>query len=193
MIKLLDPSPKYQRIQRAIGSVILRWSDVEHKFDNLLWLYLSDDYKVARIVSSSLTAQAKADILFRLVEELEKNKKVAGHIKHAIRCYNICRENRNLIAHSHVFEIKKGKNTLIKRSKSTPKNWIPYDAKISVLVGASADMMMTSIFIYTIWDHVRRRDIDFKALHVSLVRKCPLPKPLKQLPIEFIPDDRRPA
>lgn len=84
----------------AIGQITLEWNRIERDFDTLAGLYLETDRPTARLVIGLFGNDSKRHLLEKLIEMKETSSELSEAIGYAIWQFNICRENRNHIAHS---------------------------------------------------------------------------------------------
>lgn len=83
----------------AIGTVALQWNMAEIMLEELIWLYLEVDTPTGRIITRSLNANAKVELLRQIVELKEADQTIHKYLLHAMECFNLCRENRNHLVH----------------------------------------------------------------------------------------------
>lgn len=84
----------------AIGQITLEWNRVERDFDTLVGLYLETDRPTERLVTGLFGSDNKRDLLIKLIELKEPSPEIGEALRYAILLFDICRENRNHIAHS---------------------------------------------------------------------------------------------
>lgn len=84
----------------AVGQITVEWNQAERELDELLILYLETDRPTGKLIVGTLGNRDKESFLRSLIETKEPSEKMCEAIKHAIRSYKICRDNRNHIAHS---------------------------------------------------------------------------------------------
>lgn len=84
----------------AIGQITLEWNELEREFDRLVWLYIETDQPTARIITGIFGNRDKLGLLNQLVALKEFSSEIIDAISYAISLFDVCRENRNHIAHS---------------------------------------------------------------------------------------------
>jgi hypothetical protein len=84
----------------AIGRITIEWNRAEREIERLLWLYLETDRPTARMITGIVGNQSKALLLIQLVKLKETSPEILSAIEHALKIFDICRENRNHIVHS---------------------------------------------------------------------------------------------
>ena len=73
---------------------------VEQFFTALVWQLLGD-HGVGMAVTGGLGNQSKADIVLNLSRQQPNNSELVSDVEFACRAFNIIRENRNILLHSH--------------------------------------------------------------------------------------------
>lgn len=84
----------------AIGVITINWSVAEGTLCGLIGLYLGDTEHVGPLVTTNLGNVSRCDLLKGLAQEREKNPTVLAAVLHSIHCFDINRENRNLLIHN---------------------------------------------------------------------------------------------
>jgi hypothetical protein len=90
-----------------LGRIALEWSMVEQFFTAIIWELLGD-YPSGMAVTGGMGNVSKADVALRLSRERIPGEDVLGAIEFACKAFNILRENRNKLIHSH--SIFRGEN-----------------------------------------------------------------------------------
>jgi hypothetical protein len=83
-----------------LGRLSLEWNMVEQFFTALIWQLLGD-HRIGMAVTGGLGNQSRADIVLNLAREQPNNESLVGEIEFACKAFNILRENRNILIHSH--------------------------------------------------------------------------------------------
>lgn len=105
----------------VLGMIAIDWSMCEHSFGTLIWIYVGDVDK-GYAVTAALGNQSRADLLFELVKKQERSKAVIERLEFASKCFNILRETRNSLMHSHmVVPHKSGKLEWVRQSNNKPR------------------------------------------------------------------------
>lgn len=88
-----------KELAHAIGVININWNWCEFLLEHILGTYIGTQQRVADRLISPLGARTRCDILTGLVKELETDDARAKCVLHFIACFDICRENRNLLTH----------------------------------------------------------------------------------------------
>ncbi|WP_375429250.1 hypothetical protein [uncultured Sphingomonas sp.] len=73
---------------------------VEQFFTALIWQLLGD-HGVGMAVTGGLGNQSRADIVLNLARQQPNNAELISNVEYACKAFNILRENRNILVHSH--------------------------------------------------------------------------------------------
>lgn len=103
-----------------LGRIALEWSMLEQFFTGLIWQMLGDQ-KVGMAVTGGLGNQSKADILRGLAREQPNSDAIIEDIDFACKAFNILRESRNLLIHSHsIFPTREGSISWVRATEKGP-------------------------------------------------------------------------
>lgn len=83
-----------------LGRLCLEWNMLEQFFTALIW-HLLGDYEVGMAVTGGLGNQSRADIVLNLARQQPNSEELVKQVEHACKAFNILRENRNILVHSH--------------------------------------------------------------------------------------------
>jgi hypothetical protein len=83
-----------------LGRLSLEWNMVEQFFTALIWQLLGD-HRIGMAVTGGLGNQSRADIVLNLAREQPDSEILVKEIEFACKAFNIIRENRNILIHSH--------------------------------------------------------------------------------------------
>src|SRR5688572_9223636 len=107
--------PDYHETEEAmplvynLGRMSLEWNMMEQFFTGLIWTYLGD-HGVGMAVTSGLGNQSRADVLLGLARQRKNKPELLKRVEFACKAFNILRENRNMLIHSHsIFASSTGK------------------------------------------------------------------------------------
>jgi hypothetical protein len=80
--------------------IAINWNWCEFLLDHFIGHYLDLPGPISAVVITPLPNITKTELLAALVNKKETNPNSSELISHFLKCFNINRENRNLIAHS---------------------------------------------------------------------------------------------
>ena len=83
----------------AAGAFALAYNDLEFSLYSLMGLLLQEDDDLVPFLFAELNNSQKVDFIRRLCAR-QHSKAVYDSLDHALRCFSICAENRNLIMHA---------------------------------------------------------------------------------------------
>jgi len=182
------------RYIHAIGCVTMQWNHLERWLDQLIWSYLEFDHTLGRLITGRLANVTKTDFLLDLARLNERDQRVVNRVEHAVTCFHICRENRNIIAHALPFTFY-GRDgwVLAKRSKGDPSRWSRFRLKVSEIKRVQNDIVIADVFLQRLYlyrfDQWSRKLVMPAGKARPLPKKPLLPRKLNPLPPEALPDD----
>jgi hypothetical protein len=159
-----------------LGRLALEWNMVEQFFTALIWEYLGD-HGVGMAVTGGLGNKSKADILLGLARERPGKPELIDRIEFACKVFDVLRENRNKLVHSHsIFrsEAKGGKPHWRRATGRGPEGHIGVLADLGDPEDLIASVCTLGLFVVDLVPHVHPRDKKKRALPA----KFPLPKKL---------------
>lgn len=148
-----DFDPDYHETKEALpliynlGRLSLEWNMVEQFFTALVW-ELVGDYPTGMAVTGGMGNQSKADVILRISRNRVRNADTIDRIEFACKAFNILRENRNILIHSHsVFSPEVGeKPTWRRASGRDPTGHLSTKADFDDLDRIIAQICMLGIF-----------------------------------------------
>ncbi len=168
------------RLQDAIhvvGQITLLWSRTEIHLERIIWAYTDAEARIGRAITGILGNVSKSDLLLALAGELEGEEEILDHLNHLVECYNICRENRNIVIHSAIVEDDDGETMLIKGTRTGRFN--TFEGAIEILRDVSEEVGATYHYCKALEEHIWFPHAYGHLRHTGVVRP-PLPsKPQK--------------
>lgn len=93
---------------QAIGVTICRWVTAEDQFRDLIAVCTLASYEQApKAMLMHVGNQTLANILLTIANEIDDHGWASDHLIHACKMFDICRENRNLVAHIRLLPLRK--------------------------------------------------------------------------------------
>lgn len=182
---LLSRSARHRRILQSAGAIILIHSDMETSLFALLGHFLKAPAGVIGPLFIALTNRARVDIIKRLAAAEGHVADERNAVEHAVRCFDICAENRNIIGHS-ACEGENERRFRFFKLPSTPGStgWV-WELTESDLLFAALDAVRMQDYIVSLWAWLRDRD---NPSHGEPLPERP-PQPRK-LSLFRLPEDR---
>lgn len=163
---------------------------VEQFFTALIWELLGD-YPTGMAVTGGMGNQSKADVILRLSRERIRKSEVIERIEFACKAFNILRENRNMLIHSHsIFRSDNGgKPTWHRAAGKGPRGHISAEADFEDLETLIAQTCALGIFTTELipFLHPKRRRHWVDKKPPELPATFPLPQILRQPAPEAAP------
>ncbi|PBC09108.1 hypothetical protein [Mesorhizobium sp. WSM3859] len=122
MAKDFDPdyceSKEAIPLVHALGLISIDWNMTEQFMTALIWNYVGG-HEIGMSVTNNIGNRSKADMLLDLAKKFEKDKKILLNIEQTVKAFNILRDNRNMLMHSHT--VDKNKNGHCEWRRQNPK------------------------------------------------------------------------
>jgi hypothetical protein len=167
-----------------LGRLCLEWNTVEQFFTALIWTYFGD-HGVGMAVTGGLGGnKSKAEVLLNLARQSPQESALIDRIEFACEAFNVLRENRNVLVHSHtIFRIEGGKPQWRRATGRGPTGHLSTEANLEDLENLIADICKLGLFVIELVPFLRKEKRG--GAKCTLPDKFPLPKKLKQLPAEL--------
>lgn len=141
-----------------LGRVALEWSMVEQFFTAMIWELLGD-YPSGMALTGGMGNVSKADVVLRPSRERIRGQDVLEAIEFACKAFNILRENRNKLIHSHsIFRAEDGGKPHWRRATGKgPTGHISVEADLADLEKVIADICDLGKFTVALVPFLHRR------------------------------------
>jgi hypothetical protein len=83
----------------AMGTITLLYNDLEYAMSFLLDEYLEAGQEASEAIFYRLTNRERVDVLRELIRGKETDMAVQDLASHAVDCFDVCTENRNILMH----------------------------------------------------------------------------------------------
>jgi hypothetical protein len=168
-----------------LGRISLEWNMIEHFFTAIIWELLGD-YPSGMALTSGMGNRSKADVVLRLSRERISDEDTLAAIEFACTAFNILRENRNILMHSHsIFRGENGQKPHWRRATGKgPAGHVSAEANLADLEKIIAEICALGIYTTGLvpFLHKRRRKHWPNKVRPDLPSKFPLPTLLAQPP-----------
>jgi hypothetical protein len=164
-----------------LGRVSLEWNMVEQFFTTIIWELLGD-YPAGMAVTGGMGNVSKADVVLRLSRERIRDKDTIDAVEFACKAFNILRQNRNVLIHSHsIYPAESGgKPTWRRASGKGPSGHLSAKIDFEDLENIIAQICELGVFITGLvpFLHRRRRKHWPYKVRPQLPLFFPMPTPL---------------
>ena len=133
-------APDLSKHFEMLGRITHDWNFLEHQIAVLCWLY-TKDIEAAHVFTSRLRNAERAAALLEISERRDARPRVRGAIKFLVGAFNILRENRNALVHSHHWHLSGDDVVWTRGSKSKPTTLITALASLSDLRELHSDIV----------------------------------------------------
>jgi hypothetical protein len=168
-----------------LGRVSLEWNMVEQFFTAMIWELLGD-YRAGMAVTGGMGNTSKADVVLRLSRERIRNAETLEAIEFACKAFNIFRENRNILIHSHsIFRGESdGKPQWRRATGRGPEGHISAEADLADLEDLISGICALGLFVTVLvpFLHLKRSKHWPNKVRPALPPKFPMPSLLWQPP-----------
>lgn len=187
---MLEPTPGEtadhppQQVRQAVGEIILLHNDLASSLFVYFHHYLKLPTSVRGFLFDTLNNKARVDLLTRLASGAHPDDLEA--ISYALKCFNICTENRNIIAHStYERALKDGRHLFKKEATSvTPSMW-RYALTADDLTATGTQISGVLWYTVFLWGSLKSRG---NVKHMPLPGRPPQPRKLSLFRIEEVPE-----
>ena len=80
-----------------IGKATLLWNRAEYHFERIIWSYTDAADRIGELIYKLNGQRFKRQIAIEAGRKIETDEKIVDRLQHLVRCYDICRENRNIM------------------------------------------------------------------------------------------------
>jgi hypothetical protein len=183
-----EPWPKDELIPHdhahAIGTITVYYNQIERLFPELIGFYLGKSSTAVSNVLHHLHNQARVDLLRELVP-LEPDDDVREHLAHAIQCFNLCIENRNILQHAVLVHHEAGQIKATKRASGKTKE-VELLLSLQTLRKTADEMRAVLFYIIDVASFLLLRKVrgtrgEFKSPYLIPAAQQPLSLPDKPL------------
>ena len=133
----------------ALGIFTAYFNFLEAQPDSLLACYLDMPANARHLLYYRMTNRERTDLVLEIAEAREKRPEVLDCIRHGLKCFDICVENRNILVHAQheASELAQEGFQARKRSADNPSRIVHFDLPLSRLRKAVDDMAQVSVFL----------------------------------------------
>lgn len=167
----------------AVGQVSLLWNMIEDSLAYLLGRYLRLGSESANALFGMLGNRARVDLLSFISEKEEKDSEMLDKVRHLVRCFNICRDNRNIVVHSSVrLSASLQPEDTVKRSGSSPGRFVSYGYDLGQITQVRRDMDNLLWFVSVLTATWFLNSIDEMETEIGVRAEAQPPLPLPDKP-----------
>lgn len=129
----------------AIGQISLMYNFLEDPIGTIFTIYMPTKSDFAEGLYHKLNNRDRVDLLMAIIEQNEQNQEAKSALLHLIRCFDICTENRNVLAHVIVEAAHSGTGgfPLSKKARNDPRRTIKFRITVTELRQMADEMMVT--------------------------------------------------
>lgn len=139
----------------AYGIIALTYNKLEDAMVELFTAYLPISEEAGLRFAAKLTNNERLGLLLELVEEREESAEVKDRVQHAVKIFNICAENRNILAHGvRDNDVYHEKLFVIRKWASGGKRLSYYDISLDDLRKVALDMRTCLDFVVQLLFHL---------------------------------------
>jgi hypothetical protein len=143
-------------ILAEVGGLILWQTELEASLSMFLNQYLRVPH-AREFLFANLNNRARVDLIMRLVAAGEPSEDGREAVLFALRCFDICVENRNVLAHSAYEENTPDGHVFQKQpTATTPRAW-RFRLTFEDLEAAHRSTERTMIYVVTLWASLKER------------------------------------
>jgi hypothetical protein len=164
-----------------VGRVSLEWNMVEQFFTATIWEMLGD-YPAGMAVTGGMGNVSKADVVLRLSRQRIRDKDTLDAVEFACKAFNILRQSRNVLIHSHsIYPAEDGGKPIWRRASGKgPSGHLSVKVDFEDLENLIAQICALGVFTTGLvpFLHRRRRKHWPHKVRPQLPLFFPMPTPL---------------
>jgi hypothetical protein len=174
----------------ALGNIILEFNYAEHQLKVLLWNYLGKEFDAGHVITQALGSTSVVDILRDSVRRAQETSEVVDLVEFAAKSFDICRDNRNALAHSMTLHAEDDLSYWIRPSRRSGFDQSQVIATIEELLAVSLDIKWTADLLLglSLRKHMLNRG---QTENLQLPSRFPIPKRLKSKHLKIREEARR--
>jgi hypothetical protein len=141
----------------AVGVFALRYNALEHAVFAIFCKYAPGNYEAQARLYAALHNKQRRDLISDLTRT-EDSIAASDAVAHAMECFNVCSENRNILLHAAPVPHLHGseKFVMFKASTNKPQNITLYEFTVEQVRGAADSVLATEIYIWGIVEYWHR-------------------------------------
>lgn len=147
----------------ALGFLVNHYNRAENRLFQLVDILLKNEAAARRTINHRLNNNDRLDLLRQLAEERSSEER--DHILHAVQCFDICAENRNILMHAMIEETGEAPESFAARKRHATKAGVEIRFDLPLETLRKAADQTAAIFYYLM------------ALHLYLVMTHPAFRP----------------
>ena len=159
----------------AFGAITLDYNEIERAFGSLFKSLTPLDGNIGEAIYSRLTNKERADVMRLVTLRYAADQDLADAINHAILCFNICTENRNILMHLVHDRIDEQLNIHASKKSSAHKDAF-YEISLTKVRQIAEDMHATLTYVVDLLMFVVRRLGDPDGENLDFLGPNTLPK-----------------
>ncbi|MDP3854501.1 hypothetical protein [Phenylobacterium sp.] len=142
-------------LAEAVGAVLLGYVRLEESMFLFFMEYLKTPARATNYLFSALHNRDRIDLLRSLVEAHAKTDTEREAVLFALKCYDICTENRNFLAHAHFKKVTPEGLLFLKLASDKSGTLKPYVGSLESIRDLADSMSHTFEYVGLIWGSVR--------------------------------------
>lgn len=167
-----------------LGRIVLDFNYAEHQLKALLWSYLGDSFEAGHAVTAAMGSSTVIDVLTSSAKRAEENSEIIELIKFGGKCFDICRHNRNSLAHSITVEGHGESTYWVRASRSSEYQQSQMKLDLEDLLRVSKEVAQTASFLFALQAH-RNFAVRKGYGEIKLPVRFPMPTRLKSREVEI--------
>jgi hypothetical protein len=135
----------------ALGTLLNYYNNAENMLFNLVDILLKNDEGARQTINHRLNNSDRLDLLRKLATE--RSVEEGDHILHAVNCFDICAENRNILMHAMIEQRTAEDFSARKRHATKAGVEVRFDLPLSTLRGTAEQTADAYYYIMLLWSY----------------------------------------
>ena len=143
----------------AVGAATLNYANLETILDLLLFHLMGVEYEVQAFVFSKLNHHSRIELLRTCIPQRIEDPEALDHLDYFIKCYGLCAEIRNTLAHAQTIDSELSEEVLAMAKRSRDKPHVVNEFKLSLPAIRRAADEISAVYFYGIEVYFRIKGI----------------------------------
>lgn len=169
-----------------LGKIVIDFNYLEQQLKALLWAYITDSFEAGHTITSALGSTSVVSILEQAVVRENEERNIVDLVKFGGKAFDICRQNRNALAHTMTVEqdLRSDQTVWVRASRKAEYQQSQMKLSLEDLARVSNEVSQTARFLFTLQLH-RNMRIRGHTNVVALPERFEIPKRLRSKDISI--------
>jgi hypothetical protein len=144
-------------LMAAVGRTILAYSTLENSLYLFLGSFVHVDWPVLNFIFGSLHNKDRVDLIKTIMDPARMQPEESDALQFALKCFDICTENRHFLAHAELSRKVRGGFLFYKATNSSGGTRKPFLLTVDEIDDTATSMVRTNWYLICVWDELDER------------------------------------